>query len=81
MGKKISNGPNARPRDETIAQSGGGLPDDSSRVPEEVSETAVAAARRGLEKIGQPQAKKEKAAEREQSTEVGPGTAAGRTQD
>lgn len=27
----ISNGPNARPRDEPIGQSGGGLPDDSSR--------------------------------------------------
>lgn len=27
---KISNGPNARPKDETIAQTGPGLPDDSS---------------------------------------------------
>lgn len=27
----ISNGPNARPRDETISQSGPGFPDDSSR--------------------------------------------------
>ncbi|WP_162596281.1 hypothetical protein [Methylobacterium sp. 17Sr1-1] len=27
---KISNGPNARPRDETIAQTGPGLPNDSS---------------------------------------------------
>ncbi|MGE7414314.1 hypothetical protein [Methylobacterium tarhaniae] len=26
----ISNGPNARPRDETIAQTGPGLPNDSS---------------------------------------------------
>ncbi|SFV04321.1 hypothetical protein SAMN02799631_04092 [Methylobacterium sp. 174MFSha1.1] len=26
----ISNGPNARPKDETIAQTGPGLPDDSS---------------------------------------------------
>jgi hypothetical protein len=29
--RPISNGPNARPRDETISQTGRGLPDDSSR--------------------------------------------------
>lgn len=40
----ISNGPNARPRDEPIGQSGHGLPDDSSRpvqiTPEEEAEIA-----------------------------------------
>ncbi len=30
----ISNGPNARPRDEPIGQSGGGEPDDSSKAVE-----------------------------------------------
>lgn len=34
---KISNGPNARPKDETIAQTGPGLPNDSS-PPVEVDE-------------------------------------------
>ncbi len=34
---KISNGPNARPRDETIAQTGPGLPNDSS-APVEIDE-------------------------------------------
>ena len=29
--KPISNGPNARPRDEPIGQTEGGLPDDSSK--------------------------------------------------
>ncbi|HEX2146697.1 MAG TPA: hypothetical protein VHG11_03490 [Pseudorhizobium sp.] len=29
--KKITNGANDRPRNETIAQSGAGIPDDSSR--------------------------------------------------
>lgn len=28
---KVSNGPNARPRNETIAQTGAGLPNDSSQ--------------------------------------------------
>ncbi len=32
----ISDGPNARPRDETISQSGPGLPDDSS-LPVEIT--------------------------------------------
>ncbi|MCQ8783983.1 hypothetical protein [Mangrovibrevibacter kandeliae] len=31
---KISTGPNDRPRDESIAQTAGGLPDDSSRTVE-----------------------------------------------
>ena len=34
---KISNGPNARPRDATIAQTGPGLPNDTSR-PVEIDE-------------------------------------------
>ena len=32
--RPISNGPNARPRDETIDQAGGGEPDNSSRAVE-----------------------------------------------
>ncbi len=35
--EKISNGPNARPRNETIAQTGPGLPNDTSR-PVEIDE-------------------------------------------
>lgn len=35
--EKISNGPNARPRNETIAQTGQGLPNDTSR-PVEIDE-------------------------------------------
>jgi hypothetical protein len=41
----ISNGPNARPRDEPIAQSAPGLPDDSSKpveiTPEEEERIAA----------------------------------------
>ncbi|TNC13493.1 hypothetical protein FF100_11925 [Methylobacterium terricola] len=35
--EKISNGPNARPRNETIAQTGPGLPNDTSS-PVEIDE-------------------------------------------
>ncbi|HEV7436058.1 MAG TPA: hypothetical protein VGO22_14455 [Pseudorhizobium sp.] len=38
--KKITNGLNDRPRNETIAQSGGGIPDDSSQ-PVEVDDAEV----------------------------------------
>ncbi|TGD96769.1 hypothetical protein [Methylobacterium nonmethylotrophicum] len=44
---KISNGPNARPRDATIAQTGPGLPNDTSS-PVEIDEEE---ARRIEEKI------------------------------
>ena len=38
--RKITNGANDRPRNETIAQSGAGIPDDSSR-PLEVDDAEV----------------------------------------
>ncbi|NGP17849.1 hypothetical protein [Devosia aurantiaca] len=47
MTAKISNGLNDRPRDETIAQTGAGLPDDSSK-PIEVSDAEVAKLREKL---------------------------------
>jgi hypothetical protein len=50
MAEKISNGPNARPRDASIAQTGEGLPNDSSR-PVEVSEEEE---RRIRQKLGAP---------------------------
>lgn len=43
----ISNGPNARPRDASIAQSAGGLPDDTSG-PVEVDEDEARAIKRKL---------------------------------
>ncbi|WP_137389909.1 hypothetical protein [Rhodoligotrophos defluvii] len=46
---KITTGPNDRPRDETIGQSGPGLPDDSSR-PVEVDEAEIERARQALER-------------------------------
>lgn len=48
--EKISTGLNDRPRNETIGQSGEGLPDDTSR-PVEVDESQVAVLRR---KLGAP---------------------------
>jgi hypothetical protein len=45
---KITTGTNDRPRNETIGQSGEGLPDDSS-TPLEVDETAVARLRDKLQ--------------------------------
>lgn len=44
---KITNGLNDRPRDETIAQSGGGIPDDSSQ-PLEIDDAEVERVRRKL---------------------------------
>lgn len=55
--KKITTGANDRPRNETIAQSGPGLPDDSSQPPE-ASDEAVERARKSLGEgaaSGQPQ--------------------------
>lgn len=46
---KISKGPNARPKDASIAQSGPGIPDDSS-APVEASDKDVEEARRKLRK-------------------------------
>lgn len=45
--KKISDGLNDRSRDETIAQSGGGIPDDSSQ-PLEIDDAEVERVRRKL---------------------------------
>lgn len=53
MAEKYSTGPNARPKNATIAQSGEGIPDDSSRVPPEVREADEAAARRSLDALGE----------------------------
>jgi len=44
---KISTGPNARPRDTTIAQTGEGLPDDTSS-PIEVDEAEIERVRQKL---------------------------------
>jgi len=46
--EKISTGPNARPRNETIAQTGPGLPNDSSR-PVPATEVEVERARELLQ--------------------------------
>ena len=42
--RKISTGPNARPKDETIAQSGGGIPDDTGAGNSDIAEEAANAA-------------------------------------
>jgi len=52
MTEKRSTGPNARPKDETIAETGEGLPDDSSRLPEDVEDADEAAARKSLDRLG-----------------------------
>ena len=39
--RKISTGPNARPRDETIAQTGGGIPDDTGARNPDLAEEAT----------------------------------------
>ena len=49
--EKITEGLNDRPRNDTIGQSGPGVPDDSSE-PIEVSDGAVERARESLEKLG-----------------------------
>lgn len=48
MMSKITNGPNDRSRDDSIAQSGPGIPDDSS-APVEASDNDIAEARRKLQ--------------------------------
>ena len=50
----ISDGPNARPRDEPIGQTGVGEPDDSSHQVEITPEEEEAIARRILEHPPQP---------------------------
>lgn len=45
---KITTGPNDRPSDETISQTGGGLPDDSARSPQ-TTESEVERTRKALE--------------------------------
>jgi len=46
---KVTTGANDRPKDETIAQTGDGLPDDSSK-PVEVDEAEVEKAREQLKR-------------------------------
>lgn len=48
---KKSTGPNARPRNETIAQSGEGLPDDSSGLPEGAEGADEKKARESLDEL------------------------------
>jgi hypothetical protein len=50
---KITNGPNDRPRDETIAQSGPGFPDDSG-TPIEASDEEVERVRAKLMEMERP---------------------------
>ena len=49
--EKITDGLNDRPRNDTIGQTGPGVPDDSSE-PIEVSDGAVERARKSLDKLG-----------------------------
>ncbi|HZY67067.1 MAG TPA: hypothetical protein VFE52_00680 [Devosia sp.] len=48
---KISTGPNDRPKDETIAQTGAGLPDDSGH-PVEVDEQEAARIEENIRRLG-----------------------------
>lgn len=52
MSEKRSTGPNARPKNETIAQTGEGLPDDTGRLPPGTMEADEEAARRSLDALG-----------------------------
>jgi hypothetical protein len=52
MTKKRSTGPNARPKNETIAGAGEGLPDDSGRLPEDVTDADEESARKSLDDLG-----------------------------
>ena len=52
MTEKRSTGPNARPKDETIAQTGEGLPGDTGGPPEDVQKIDEAAVRRSLDDPG-----------------------------
>ncbi|RWX76707.1 hypothetical protein EPK99_13595 [Neorhizobium lilium] len=56
---KITDGLNDRPRNETIGQSGPGIPDDSSE-PIVVDDEAVERARQSLMKLDQRKAKQPK---------------------
>lgn len=51
MGEKRSTGPNARPKDETIAQTGPGLPDDSGALPEGAEDADEEKARASLDRL------------------------------
>jgi hypothetical protein len=50
--EKITDGLNDRSRNDTIAQSGAGIPDDSG-TPIAVDDDAVARAREALDRLGQ----------------------------
>ncbi|WP_375261906.1 hypothetical protein [Palleronia sp.] len=51
MSDKKSTGPNARPKDATIAQTGEGLPDDSSDLPEGAGDADKEKARASLDRL------------------------------
>jgi hypothetical protein len=57
--EKITDGLNDRPRNDTIGQSGPGIPDDSSE-PVSVDDAAVERARQSLEKLGKKTSGQEK---------------------
>lgn len=69
MSGKQSTGPNARPKDQTIAQSGEGLPDDSSGVPRKAREADEEAARRSLAELGEEEEGKETSARKRRKSE------------
>ena len=62
--EKITTGLNDRPRNETIAQTGGGLPDDSSRAVD-VDDATVERARAKLEENTSRQTLKDDVEEQE----------------
>ncbi|WIJ25699.1 hypothetical protein [Devosia sp. RR2S18] len=61
--RKLSTGPNDRPLDSTVAQTGSGIPDDSS-LPPEISDEEVERVRQKLE--GDPRERLLKEVEEEQ---------------
>ena len=66
---KITDGSNDRPVDSTIAQTGGGLPDDSS-LPPEVSDEEIERARDSLLQSPRERLKQE-VSEAEKASELG----------
>lgn len=69
MSEKKSTGPNARPKNETIAQTGEGLPDDSGRIPGDVMNADERAARESLDTLGKSAQRDEKPAPSERHAE------------
>lgn len=60
MGEKKSTGPNARPKDATIAQTGEGLPDDSAGLPEGAENVDEEKARASLDRLERDKRKADK---------------------